>query len=126
MAGGRSASLQMICGAISLPLIVMATVLFSGATTPAFAAESAPHWEVGEICASSNLGAQCPRIESQNRSSLLLRWEAVPYGDRKACKALIEQTGKPSYKLLLNCIEERQLKALELAPQAAPHKSNDS
>lgn len=116
MAGGRSASCRMICGAIAMP-IMMATAL---------ADESAPHWEVGEICASSSLGAQCPRIESQNRSSLLLRWEAVPDGDRKACKASIEQTGKPSYKLLLNCIEERQLKALELSPQTAPHKASDS
>lgn len=125
MAGRGSASRQMIGGAIALPLAIMATAHLAVAT-PAFEEELAPHWEVGEICASSSLGAQCPRIESQNRSSLLLRWEAIPVEARRACKALIEQTGKPSYKLLLNCVEERQLKALELGPQAAPHKANDS
>ena len=124
MANRGSASRQMIGGKISLPLAIVATALFTTATS-AFAEEPAPHWEVGEICASSGLDAQCPRIESQNRSSVLLRWEAIPVEDRKACKALIEQAGKPSYKQLLNCIEERQLKTLELGPQAAPSKAND-
>lgn len=105
---------------------LMAMGFFVGLTVPAFAAEPAPRWEIGEICSASSLGAQCPRIESQNRSSLLLRWEAVPVEDRKACKASIEDTGKPSYKLMLNCIEERQLKALESSPQATSPKSNDS
>lgn len=92
----------------------------------AFAAEPAPRWEIGEICSSSSLGAQCPRIESQNRSSLLLRWEAVPVEDRKACKESIEDTGRPSYKLMLNCIEDRQLKALQGGAPVPLRKSNES
>ncbi|HPG88215.1 MAG TPA: hypothetical protein PLD46_01070 [Hyphomicrobium sp.] len=91
---------------------------------PANADEAAPRWEVGEICASSRLGAQCPRIESQNRSTLLLRWEAVPAEDRKACKASIADT--PSYKLLLTCIEDRKLKALDVAPHSANPQRNES
>lgn len=89
-------------------------------SAPASAADSAPRWEIGEICASSSLGAQCPRIESQNRSTLLLRWESVPADARTACKASVEDGGKPSYKLLLTCIEEQQLKALEHGPGSAP------
>lgn len=125
MAGRGSVARQMIGGVIPALLAIVVAAHFAVAT-PAFAEEPAPHWEVGEICASSSLGAQCPRIESQNRSSLLLRWAAIPDEDRKACKALIEHSGKPSYKLLLNCVEERQLKALDLGPQAAPHKANES
>lgn len=92
----------------------------------AFAADAAPRWEIGEICSSSSLGAQCPRIESQNRSSLLLRWAAVSAEDRKACKDSIEGGGKPSYKLMLNCIEDRQLKALQHGSDPAVHDPKDS
>lgn len=91
---------------------------------PVIADEAAPRWEVGEICASSSLGAQCPRIESQNRSSLLLRWEAVPAEDRKACIALIAD--KPSYKQLLTCIEGRKLKALDAVPHSEISQRNES
>lgn len=95
------------------------------AVSPAFAADDAPRWEIGEICASSNLGAQCPRIESQNRSTLLLRWGSIPAQARTACIASVEGSGKPSYKLMLNCIEEQQLKALEHS-DAAGHRQKDS
>lgn len=93
---------------------------------PAVAGGAAPRWEISEICSSSDLGAQCPRIESQNRSSLLLRWAAVPLADREACTASIEHSGKPSYKLMLNCIEERQLKALQRSSEPAAQPSNAS
>lgn len=96
------------------------------AAAPAFAADEAPRWEIGEICASSTLGAQCPRIESQNRSTLLLRWESVPAAARTACKASVEGAGKPSYKLMLNCIEEQQLKALEHGSDATAHTQKGS
>lgn len=92
----------------------------------AFAGDAAPRWEIGEICSNSSLGAQCPRIESQNRSSLLLRWAAVSAEDRSACKASIEGGGKPSYKLMLNCIEDRQLKALQRGSEPAVRDPKDS
>lgn len=96
------------------------------AAGPAVAGDAAPRWEIGEICSNSSLGAQCPRIESQNRSSLLLRWAAVSAEDRKACKDSIEGSGKPSYKLMLNCIEDRQLKALQHGSEPVAHDPKDS
>lgn len=96
------------------------------AAVPALAADDAPRWEIGEICASSTLGAQCPRIESQNRSTLLLRWESVPAAARTACRASVEGGGKPSYKSMLNCIEEQQLKAFEHGSDATAHTQKNS
>lgn len=110
-------------------MLVRATLLGTTmilAAGSAFAGDSAPRWEIGEICSSSSLGAQCPRIESQNRSSLLLRWAAVPAEDRKACKDSIKGGGKPSYKLMLNCIEDRQLKALQQGSEPVAHDPKDS
>jgi hypothetical protein len=88
-------------------------------TPYAHADEPAPRWEVGEICAAANQDANCPRIESDNRRSLLLRWQAMPSEDRRACKAEVNQSGRLSYKQLLNCLEARQLKALDEGPQSA-------
>ncbi|MEQ1653316.1 MAG: hypothetical protein ABL897_12565 [Hyphomicrobium sp.] len=76
-------------------------------------ADDRPRWDVGEICATSALGARCPKIESENRRSVLNRWEAVPVADRAACAAVVSEAGKPSYKALLTCLEESQLKAIE-------------
>lgn len=103
-------------------LVAILTVL----AAPAIAADAPPRWEIGEICASSTLGAQCPRIESKNRSTLLLRWESLPADARTACKTSVEDGGKPSYKLMLNCIEERQLKTLQHESNPAAHPPKDS
>lgn len=102
--------------------VLIATLMSLAA--PAIAADAPPRWEIGEICASSALGAQCPRIESKNRSTLLLRWESLPVDARTACKTSVEGGGKPSYKLMLNCIDEQQLKTLQQDPAA--HKPKDS
>lgn len=88
--------------------------------------EPAPRWEVGEICAAMSRDANCPRIESNNRRSLLLRWQAIPPEDRRACKAEVDQSGQHSYKLLLNCLEARQLKALDEGPQSAASQQSAS
>ena len=89
-------------------------------------ADDRPRWDVGEICASSSLGAQCPKIESVNRRSVLNRWEAMPVAVRSACTAQISSTGKPSYKALLTCLDESQMKALDQRPAAVPSKPNES
>ncbi|MEQ1672279.1 MAG: hypothetical protein ABL893_15610 [Hyphomicrobium sp.] len=97
----------------STGLFFVAAILAAAPLSNASRADDRPRWDVGEICASSALGAQCPKIESENRRSVLNRWEAIPVADRTACAAVVTETGKPSYKALLSCLEESQLKALE-------------
>lgn len=108
---------------LSILSIALGALLVSA---PVQADEPAPNWEIGEICASSSLGVQCPRIESRNRSSLLLRWEALPVEDRRACKTEVTEHGAPSYKQLLNCLEARQLKTLEDGAQPAAIGANST
>lgn len=103
----------------STGLFFVAAILAAAPLSNASRADDRPRWDVGEICASSTLGAQCPKIESENRRSVLNRWEAVPVAARAACAEQISSTGKPSYRSLLTCLEESQMKALEAPPAAA-------
>ena len=83
------------------------------AAPPAFAGDSPPRWDVAQICAASNLGSNCPRIESQNRRTVLLRWSVLPLEDRRACMADMAGLGAPSYKWLLTCLDDRQFQKLD-------------
>lgn len=106
-------------------LSVLALAFFSAGGT-AIAADSIPRWDIGEICATSTLGEQCPRIESQNRRSVFNRWEAVREDARNACAGAVIKSGKLSYKQLLSCLEDVQMKALDETPHSAVQPHHDS
>lgn len=107
--------------AYRLAIVVMAslTLAHTAAPSPALAADTIPRWDIAEICSASTLGAKCPAIESQNRRAVFQRWEALPVAARTACQLMVLGSGKPSYKQLLECLEERQLKALDETPHSA-------
>ncbi len=93
--------------------LALALGFIVGTTSVQAADIAAPRWEIGEICASSSLGAKCPAIESQNRRTLLNRWEALSDADRKSCEDTVSSSGAKSYARLLACLDERQMKMLD-------------
>jgi hypothetical protein len=78
----------------------------------------APRWEINQLCVQSKSPTTCPRVESVNRSTVLARWSAVPAADRAACQAQVDVPGQRSYRRLLDCLDDRAMKALEGAPEA--------
>ncbi len=84
----------------------------------AFADVAAPQWDINGLCAQSKSAQTCPRVESVNRSTVLARWSQVPEADRVACQAQVDVPGQRSYQRLLDCLDDRAMKALEGAPEA--------
>lgn len=96
--------------------VVAAAQMLAG--MPAIAADTIPRWDIAAICAASALGSKCPAIESQNRRAVFQRWELMPVTDRTACAETVTATGQLSYRALLSCLEERQLKTIEVTPHS--------
>ena len=71
---------------------------------------AAPDWSVNAIC-SGSAKSDCLRVENRNRYSVLNRWAGFPADDRAACL-----TGDQSYERLLNCLDDRAMKAMEASP----------
>ena len=90
-----------------------AVLALAGLAMPALAEEPAPQWNVNEMCATAKLDQMCLRVENENRQAVLARWNALPVADRSACEQQFDQPGQRSYKRLLNCIDDRAMKALE-------------
>lgn len=88
-------------------------IFFMTQTFSSYAADSIPRWDIQEICAASNLGEKCPRIESTFRRAVFNRWEARPVEDRQACASQIINSGQRSYQRLLNCLEDRAIMTLD-------------
>lgn len=99
-----------------LSIVSSAAAIIS--TLPAMADDVAPNWNVNAVCANAKSSADCLRVENQNRYSLLNRWSAFPAADRSAC-----EPGAKSYERLLNCLDDRAMKAME-SPE--PPKPSDA
>ena len=108
-------------GSASICLAALVSVV------PAAAGDTIPRWDIAAICSASSLGPKCPAIESQNRKAVFQRWEALAEADRKSCEQSVVATGQLSYRSLLVCLEDRQLRAIEMTPHSgstpAPHDS---
>ncbi len=74
-----------------------------------------PGWEIHDLC-SGPKNDQCLAIENTGRLSVLARWPTVPENDRIACMQGIDRDGKRSYRGLLDCFDDRAMKALEAEP----------
>jgi hypothetical protein len=97
-----------------------------GSVSKADAADSIPRWDIAEICATAAPASRCPSLESQHRRAVFQRWEALPVADRTSCEKSIEASGQLSYRALLVCLEDRQLRLLEAVPHSAsPSRSED-
>ena len=95
---------------VALPLAAAGSTIAS--------ADTIPRWDISEVCASSDLGARCPRVESEYRRAVFNRWEALPLDDRTTCEKLVNVPGQRSYRRLLSCLETKAYEAIEDAPIA--------
>jgi hypothetical protein len=68
---------------------------------------AAPKWQIPDICQTAKSDAECSRLESQSRNSVLDRWSTVPEADRVYCGSKFEKPGARSYWQLLDCLGDR-------------------
>jgi hypothetical protein len=79
---------------------------FASAST-AGAETAAPEWQIPDLCQTAKSNAECSRLESQSRNSVLDRWSTVPETDRIYCTAKLNKPAARSYWQLLDCLGDR-------------------
>ncbi len=102
-----------------LPRVAAISTTLSAICGAAIAADAPPRWDISEVCAGAKQNSMCIRIENENRQTILSRWNALPATDRSECQAQFDHPGQRSYQRLLNCVDERAMKALD-APASDP------
>lgn len=84
-------------------LMAVASASAAGAETPA------PEWQIPDVCQNAKSNAECSRLESQSRNSVLDRWSTVPEADRIYCSSKFNKPVARSYWQLLDCLGDRAL-----------------
>lgn len=94
--------------------LIFAASIVSAASAHAEPA-APPTWEIHDLCGEAKK-QECLNIENTGRLSVLARWSTVPEKDREACLEKIDRPGERSYRRLLDCFDDRAMKALEVQP----------